>query len=422
MGGVDVSSLVLKESWQVEDEVDVRSICYLDIKDLDCDQVYPRGTRVLITDSDLGVQFAGIVDSDSIGSLSRTTRKHCISLADNHALADVRTVTKGWTGSTLQQIVLDIVSTVLAQEGITATASTVDGAGVTVAECVFNDTKCGEAFTRLKELGDYTWYIDDLLVFYFKEKTATSAPWTITWDDVISFELSNAAPLYRNREIIRNVVDVTSTQTETFLGDGQARSWVLAYPAAIEPVVTVTPSGGSPATKTVGIRGVESGCDFYWNKNDHVLSQDSAGTVLGASDLLTVAYEGFYPVKIVLDSNSGILARRALTGGSGIVEAVDDGADLKSTTGGTQRAQAKLDTYSIDTQQFKFKTQRARPRGRSDRHRRHGRTGHQPDRVHQQDHDLGREGPERPCLHVQRRDDGRPERWRRRTDARPPGP
>jgi hypothetical protein len=67
-----------------------------------------------------------------------------------------------------------------------------------------------------------------------------------------------------------------------------------------EPTVTV-----NGVAKTVGIRQVETGKDWYWNKGATELSQDTGGTVLADTDTLAVTYQGLFPIIISASAGRG---------------------------------------------------------------------------------------------------------------------
>src|SRR5258708_13346843 len=120
--------------------------------------------------------------------------------------------------------------------------------------------------------------------------------------------VTRANPTYRNTQYLLGGVSQTVTQTETRVGDGNTVSWPMSFDISTVPTVSVNTGSGYVA-KTVGIKGVDTGKDWYWQKGPPLISQDSAGTKLRGSpnkDLLQVVYVGQYPTVIVSSNNAHI--------------------------------------------------------------------------------------------------------------------
>lgn len=107
----------------------------------------------------------------------------------------------------------------------------------------------------------------------------------------------------------------------------------------------------------VGIKGVESGKEFYWNKGEATIYQDDDGTALTSSDTLTVTYIGMYPVKIVSADTTKIASLKLVEGGSGIVENVESTSGIETADAGLQYASQLLAYYGVDATRVIFTTQ-----------------------------------------------------------------
>lgn len=145
---------------------------------------------------------------------------------------------------------------------------------------------------------------------------------------------------YRNHQVLRGSVGLSDPRTETFTGDDERRTFNLAYKAGTEPVVTVN---GTP--KTVGIRQLETGKDWYWNKGANELSQDTGGTVLALGDTLAVTYQGMFPIIVSAQRGEEVEARRAIEGGSGRYSRVEERSNIETVDAALAAAQAILNRY-----------------------------------------------------------------------------
>jgi hypothetical protein len=91
--------------------------------------------------------------------------------------------------------------------------------------------------------------------------------------------------------------------------------------------------------KTVGIRNLDSGKDFYWSKGEKEISQDTAGTKLTSSNTLTVEYQGLYPIIVVADDPEEVAAR-------GIHEDIEQRADIDTKEAALDYADGLLRRYA----------------------------------------------------------------------------
>lgn len=229
------------------------------------------------------------------------------------------------------------------QPGGSATSMIADGATVNTA--VFDYITVSDCMDQLAEYAGFWWNIDASGYLWFVPRTQVSAPFTadgtIMDDASVKVQINN--PLYRNRQYIKGGMDVTSSQTETRQGDGKATAFTMSFPLAQVPTITL--NGGS---QTVGIKGLDSGKQWYWNKSDPVISQDSAGTKLISTDTLSVTYVGQFPIVVLAFDQSGVTSRQSIEGGTttGYVEAVESVNNVTSSAQGFQIANARISRYS----------------------------------------------------------------------------
>jgi hypothetical protein len=256
------------------------------------------------------------------------------------AICDRIHVARAYTEQTLQAIVLDIVAQDLALEGI---ATTGVEPGPTIKKAIFNWITVTDAFNQLAELTGMSWWIDSYKVLQFRERSSIAAPTTLTDVAVTNGTLvvRTDRQKYRNQQIMRFGGGLTDTRTETFVGDGERRTFSLAFKAGTVPTVEV-----NTVAKTVGIRGVETGKDWYWNKGVTEISQDDGGTPLADTDTLEVTYRGLFPGIISAGNGAEIAARMSVEGGSGRYMRVEERADVESVDAAIEVVQSVLDRHS----------------------------------------------------------------------------
>jgi hypothetical protein len=300
--------------------------------------------------------FAGFVEDFSEKRLSGPVARlaYSVNCVDYNAIADRHHVARVYevVGQTMGDIVIDIVTKDLAGEGIT-TAYVQDGP--LIEKAVFNYQTVAEAFNNLAELTGYSWYIDYNKVLHFFARETNAAPFGLS-DSSSNFRnltVKRNRSQYRNKQIVRAGYDLTDSRTETFKGDGETRSWPLKFPVGVQP--TAISVGGVP--KTIGIGGVDSGKDFYWNKGDPLIKQDDSGTKLTSANIVSVTYQGMFPIVVTAQDDSAIAAMQAQeNGGTGVFEAVTDQPNIDSEEMATAAASGLLRKYGEIPEVVEFET------------------------------------------------------------------
>lgn len=292
--------------------------------------------------------FAGFISSINEVRHTVTTGSYRliyqVSVADMSFRLDRRLVAKAYDAMTLKQIVDDINANVLLNDGLTTGGVET---GPTIERAVFAYRRVSDVFDDLSTLTGYAWWVDESHVINFKQRSSVLSPFTLDESKPLagSVSVSKALDEYRNVQIIRAGQDKTSTQTLEFVGDGVRRVFVVAYPIATVPTVQVKIGAGAYATKTLGIRGLDTGFDWYWSKNTNEISQDSGGVLLTSADRVKVDYVGFFPVLVSTENITNIADRVAVEGGSGRYEHIIEDASMDSVTSALARSDALLRRY-----------------------------------------------------------------------------
>lgn len=270
------------------------------------------------------------------------------------AVCDRRLVpTRIYEAETLDAIVLDIVARDLAGEGIGT-----DGvdAGPLVEKAVFSYIPVTEAFNTLAELTGRSWWIDVNKRLQFRTRDAILAPSTLGAGTFLAGTVRVQADRekYRNKQVVRAGTDLTDPRIEIQVGDGVTRVFGLTFPIGAEPTVDVSRAGGAWTPQTVGILGVETGKDWYWNLGQPQVSQDDSGTLLAvpttASDPTTgdrvrVTYQGLFPILVQYTDSAEIASRQAIEGGTGIWESIEHRPQINSGRTAIDTARALVDRY-----------------------------------------------------------------------------
>jgi hypothetical protein len=254
------------------------------------------------------------------------------------AICDRRLVARAYADKTLKQIVVDIVAQDMGDEGID-TSGVEDGP--TIKKAIFNWEPVTQAFNQLAELTGMSWWIDENKVLHFCDRASiTGAPLNNLAIRNGSVRIKRDRQNYRNHQVLRAGAGLTDSRTERFVGDGKRQTFNTSYKMGTEPIVTV-----NGVAKTVGIRQVETGKDWYWNKNVTELSQDQAGTVLTSGDTLAVTYQGLFPIIISAQRGAEVAGRKVIEGGSGRYSKVEERSNIETIDAAISATQAILDRY-----------------------------------------------------------------------------
>lgn len=233
--------------------------------------------------------------------------------------------------------------------------------GPVIHEFTANYQKPSDAFDALAKPANFYWQIDENKVAWFVAPGTLPAPWAVTGSQILlaGVGMERKNPDYRNTQFILGGSDETAPQTEQRTGDGKNTVFVMSYPLAHEPTITLD-TGGGPVAQTVGIGGIDSGVDWYWNAGKNEISQDSGGTPLSDTDIFEATYVGSFPVVVLSKDDAEIAAQllRENSIGTGIIEDVAVDASLKTRAGAFQVAAGLLVRYAQLGRRLTFTTLR----------------------------------------------------------------
>ena len=304
--GIDYTDNLLVNTLRITDEVNSRNTCQLQIVDI-TQLLHPDVGQVIQISNYGSLIFAGtiaeVTEQNPLGSDTNIVMLQCVDwnqLADRHVLA-----VKYATGYSLREVVVDILTVQsgdpgerLIDEGITystmAPNATIDE-GPDLSILIFSYQTCAEAFDDLSELTGFAWNIGYDKRFYFYDRSSQIAPVPLDvdlWPYFRDLTVHETAHKYRNFQIVRAGNDITNTQTETFLGDGETATFTLKLPVAETPSSIKVNS----VSKTIGIQSVDEDKDWYYKIDEDTITQDSDAAALTDSQVLEVQYRGFFPI------------------------------------------------------------------------------------------------------------------------------
>ena len=344
IAGADKTALLVATSLAVSDELNARNTCAFTLDD-------PAGTYrpaigAVVTVVDGGTTyFAGTIEEvQEVAWAGGTTQTLTVTCVDYTQLCDRHLVAREFTSQTLVQIVTDLVTLALPGEGITYSATGTPV--VTIDKAIFNYQTVAECLNELTDLVACSWYVDYSKVLRVIARTTNLAAFNITDGSpqflADSLTMTKTRGQYRNRQYVRAGQDLTSSRVESFKGDGTRKAFTLNFPVAKVPTVTV-----NAVSKTVGIRGVDTGKDWYWNGGDPIMSQDDGAAALTTSDTLAVTYQGFFPIIVQSQSEKEIADRKTVEGGTGLYETIADEPTINTDDLANAKAAGLLRRYGV---------------------------------------------------------------------------
>lgn len=349
INGIDRTSNLIVKTLNIGEAVNERSVAGFSLVDKTGLYRPTVGEIVEIYENEELV-FAGSIDDlpEYVVEGTNVLMYQNIPIVDFHQSADRKLVAESYENRTAGFIVKDILNKFLTEEGITE-GEIQDG--VTVQKAVFNYLTVSQCLDELSELTGFQWKINpDKTLDFFNRSTFTGTP-VNEQSNIKNLRVKKSRQQYRNRQYLRAGQDISQVQTRTFKGDGETQTFTVDLPIAKVPTIKVN---GVP--KTVGIRGLEQGFEWYWNKNDKIISQEHSHPKLTSADTLTVEFQGFYPIIVVAENTGEMLIRQEIEGGSGIYESIEEKASIDTRESALAFTEGLLRRFANIQMQVTFDT------------------------------------------------------------------
>jgi hypothetical protein len=310
------------------------------------------GQSVILT-IDGGLEFVGTVHERDIAFLSDGRNDYTqiqMRAVDLNEIADRRTVIEIFENMTAGAIIRDIVTKYLASDLIQIGDVQ---EGPLVVRVVFPYMSAAACFDDLCEQSGFNWNIDQQRALSFFARHTAPAPFTITSANAVFRGLQGRRTRnqYRNVQYVDGGRGVTDRRTVFFRGDGTVQSFNVEYPVYAKPTITL-----NFVDQTVGIRGIDTGQQWFWNKGETAIGQGTGGTVLTTTDVLSVQYQGLFDLIQVVEDLSAIQERINVQGGSGRYEQLDRDNNLDGQALVEQKGLSLLRRFASLDEVIEFET------------------------------------------------------------------
>ncbi len=351
IGPQDVTPSLLVNSYRIRRELNGRD--ELEFPLVSTTGYVPLLGQQVILSIDGGLEFVGTVHerevafhSDGRGDYT-TVQVRCVDLNE---LADRRLVIEVYENMTAGAIVRAIVAKYLAAELIQI-GDVQDGP--TVARVVFPYQSAASCFDDLSEQSGFHWHIDAQRGMNFAARETAPAPFTITSANAVFRGLrgTRTRNQYRNVQYMDGGRGVTDPRTESFRGNGLQQSWNVEFEIFAKPTIDV-----NFQPQTVGIRGVDTTTQFYWNKGETAIGRLSSLPPLLATDIIHVTYQGLFDVIEIVEDTAAILERQQVQGGTGRYEQLDRDDQLDGQDRVLEKGISLLRRYASLDEVIEFET------------------------------------------------------------------
>lgn len=222
--------------------------------------------------------------------------------------------------------------------------------------------QCGDAFDQLVKAGSDTttflhWFTDPTKKIWLADQSTFVAPWNITYLEPESILAAAQCTWDRSEFIDRAIVrlsnEVSSPVTESFIGNGSAKSFQMTNPVAAAPTIT---ENGTPVS--VGIQGINTGCAWYWSQGSTAITQDPSGVPLTSAVTLAVTASEFIQGIVAEINADAVQERQEVESGTGLYESVIQQDNPATATDGETLASAIAGQYGVIPKRLQIKTYR----------------------------------------------------------------
>lgn len=293
--------------------------------------------------------FGGFINSFDEELVIRNSSKikFTIECGSYAQILGKRLVVESYENTTVASIVDDIMNKYLLYDVLDDNFYITDY--TEIPSIRFNYQSALDCFNMLAEISGAIWFIDaDRRLYFIPRDGVTYYDGLFAMDastkNFLDVKVRNSAQDYRNRQYIRAGLGLTSSRTESFIGNGVSTSATTSYPIAETPTLNYI-VGGTPVAKTVGIREIDSGKDAYWQKGSNILTFSVAPA---NNQSIQLTYVGQYPVLTQSIDEQEVLRVKAAQGGvgTGFVDHLQDEPDIESAAASIERGVALLRKYA----------------------------------------------------------------------------
>ena len=291
--------------------------------------------------------FSGVcgIPESPVYNSEHQVKKYTMIVQSLNALMRRRTITEAYQSKTTTEIVQDLFTNYIADEGITL--GSISTIAFTYTEYVAGRIYLADVLDELAAPVGAVWHINSQKEFSFlvsDDLTTVDAE-----EHIFNLKKKVSGIDLRTVQIISGAKSLTSAQTQTETWLANQKQIIAGYPIYSTPTITIN---GAPAT--VGVAGLDTGdasYTFLWTYNSATININNAATVKPATgDTVVTSYIGLYSIEIEAENTVKIDEIKTRTGTSGRIEKVMLDTTILNSSDGENIAQNYLDQYG-DTEE-----------------------------------------------------------------------
>ena len=389
-------------TFNLEDEINNRSICNFTVIDEDNNFKFEKGMPIKMIDEDIiigdlltqsvdlnrtldlsytfdlndsfekfidylfGVDALSIFQSVYQGYIETSTKIpitnksnyiHDIECVDMHYLADKRRISYSAQNKLAGDIVKDLVDLKLYEEGIYYNSDSIED-GQEIVETRANFVPVTQVLDSLAEKTGFWWKITEDKELKFKNYENEQSDFNASPSIMRNPKVQYGNPLYRNQQIVKGPTGITELQTDTFQGDGETRSFTVGFSISKEPAIYVNRGAGF-VLETVGKKSINADSQWYWEVEDATVTQERSETVLSSTDILKVEYIGQYKIVAQTKDPQEIYRQSQLDGTSGIIEDAINVQGVEGNAAAIAEGNAKLQEFAKKSTKLNYETRQS---------------------------------------------------------------
>lgn len=354
--GTNFLPQLVKESEQITEKIQNQTnVMNLQIDVQSGDNVPIEGSEVVFKDG-ARFLFGGYITKTTPTEYGLGSRfLYDVECSDYGFVFNNKVARRAYNNKTLKYIVDDLISEYVGS--VYGFDTTNVATGPTISTIAFDHISVRKCFEKLSKLTGYVWYVDYEKNVYFIEKQQVAAGESITdssenhEDILLDYDITQVA----NRLIVignNEGEQSNSTNVETFVADGETRSWELEdLPSEI---VSITLGGvAQQFSLQVNERDTD---DFLYTFNDkRVFLTDVTTTPTNPTEIV-VTYYPRIPIIIQREKPSAIALMAVLDGGDGVFEKTIKDSSISSKDEARERAEQELLEFADPLLFGQFKT------------------------------------------------------------------
>lgn len=346
----DGTAFIMADTIRIESSLNGTTSCTFETVDETGSFRFNVGEQVVLEDDTTSTRvFAGIV-FDTIervtpGSDALRCSVRCVDFGQ---LLERHVVAQAFDNTSLIGILQALHSGFMSADGL-ALSITSNG-NPTFDRMVFNYRRLSECLTELAGLTGNHWYVTDDKVVVFGPRAATPSGFTLTdatqtWSNL---RVERSLEEYRNTQILRAGEGLTEPRVEYFIPVGAARTFTLAFNVGTAPSVNLGGIG-----RTVGILGVDTGKDLYWNKGSPTITADDSLSIDPAWGM-NVSYRGLIPILVRAQNDTEIAVRAGVQADAGMYEHFEQDRSIDSLSLALSKTTGLLRKFGTPRQRVMF--------------------------------------------------------------------